>query len=81
MSSEHMTINVMTSTEQWGHQYAITATLLLPSLWSSPDIISLQLGLANALSLHFDVPLEGVFVSTSIVKSGMVVDSGKIVKW
>lgn len=81
MSSEHMTINIITSTEQLGNKYAIVATLLLPSIWSKPDITSLQLGLAKALTLHYDVALEDIFISTNIVKSGMVVESGKEVKW
>lgn len=56
-------------------------TLLLPSIWSKPDITSLQVGLAKALALHYDASLEDIFISTSIVNSGMVVESGKEVKW
>lgn len=79
--SEHMTVNIITSEEQLGNKYAIMATLLLPSIWSKPDITSLQTGLAEALRLYYDVSIEDVFVSTSIVNSGMVVESGKEVKW
>ena len=81
LSSEHMTINVITSSEQLGKQYAIMATLLLPSIWSKPDITSLQVGLAKALALHYDVSLDDIFISTSIIISGMVVESGNEVKW
>jgi len=81
ISSEHMTINIITSNEQLGNKYAIMATLLLPSIWSKSDITSLQVGLAKALTVHYDAPLEDVFISTTIVNSGMVVESGKEVKW
>jgi len=80
-SSEHMTINVITSTEQLGNKYAIMVTLLIPSIWSKPEITLLQLGLAKALTLHYNVSIEDVFISTNIVKSSMVVESGKEVKW
>ena len=80
-SSEKMTINILTSSEQLGQQYTIIANLLLPSIWSSSDISSLQLGLAKALSLSFDLSSKEVFVSTSIVESGMVVEAGKEVDW
>ena len=81
ISSEHMTINVITSNEQLGNEYTIMATLLLPSIWSNSDISSLQIGLAKALTLHFNVSLKEVFISTNMVNSGMVVESGKEVKW
>lgn len=80
-SSEDMTINITTSDEQYGKQYAVMANLLLPSIWSDSDISQLQLGLAKALSLHFNVSLKEVFVATCIVNSGMVVEEGKEVEW
>lgn len=81
VSSEHMTINLVASTEQHGNQYAIMVNLLLPSLWSSCEISSLQLGLANALTRYFDVVASEVFISTSIVNSGLVVEAGNEIKW
>lgn len=80
-SPEHMTINLITSSEQLGKKYSIMANLLLPSIWPSSDISSLQIGLANALSLYFNVSLEEVFFSTSIVNSGMVVEAGEEIEW
>jgi hypothetical protein len=81
ISSEHMTINIITSNEQLGNKYTIMATLLLPSIWSNSNVSSLQIGLAKALASHFKVSLKEVFISTNIVNSGMVVESGKEVKW
>jgi len=76
-----MTINVITSNEQLGKKYTILTTLLLPSIWSYSDISSLQIGLTKALTLHFNVSLKDVFISTNMVNSGMVVESGKEAKW
>jgi hypothetical protein len=81
MLPEHMTINIITSTEHLGKKYSMMATLLLPSIWSKPDITLLQIGLAKALILHCELSLEDIFISTNIVNSGMVVESGKEVKW
>ena len=80
-SPEHMTINIITSSQQLGNKYPIMANLMLPSIWSSSDISLLQIGLANALSLYFNVSLEEVFVSTSIVNSGMLIEAGEEVEW
>jgi len=76
-----MTINIITSSQQLGNKYPIMANLMLPSIWSSSDISLLQIGLANALSLYFNVSLEEVFVSTSIVNSGMLIEAGEEVEW
>lgn len=81
ISSEHMTINITESEVQHGKKYAVMANLLLPSIWSRTDISKLQMGLAKALTLHFNVSLQEVLVSTSIVKSGMVVEEGEEIKW
>ena len=81
ISSEHMTVNVIESNAQYGNEYAVMANLLLPSMWSCNAISSLQIGLANALAQYFDVTLNSVHVTTSIINSGMVVEDGKEIKW
>ena len=80
-SSEQMTINIMYSHQQMGNQYAVMANLLLPSIWSSPDISSLQTGLARALAKHFRLNLSEVHVATTIISSGRVVENGEEVHW
>ncbi|MBJ7538156.1 hypothetical protein [Marinomonas transparens] len=81
ISAEHMTINIMTSSEQLGNTYKIMANLALPSMWSAPSVSLLQLGLAKALAKYFAVAINEVHVITSVVASGMVVDSGQEIKW
>ena len=81
ISSEHMTINIVIGSEQLENKYKIMANLALPSMWSTSDISSLQVGLAKALSQHFALAISEVHVITNIVTSGMVVESGQEVKW
>tara|TARA_R110002049_G_scaffold161450_13_gene327029 strand:+ start:1909 stop:2238 length:330 start_codon:yes stop_codon:yes gene_type:complete len=81
ISSEHMTINIVTTSGQVGSKYAAMATLLLPSLWSDSEISSLQLGLARALAQYYAIPVTEVHVVTTIVPSGRVVESGREVEW
>lgn len=78
---EHMTINLVTSSDQLGNRYKIMADLKLPSLWSTDEISSIQLGLAKALAQHFSVSIEEVHVVTQIVASGLVVEAGQEIKW
>ncbi len=80
-SSEHMTVNIIESSNQQGNIYDIMATLYLPSLWSKRDVDSLQIGLAKALAEYFNVGIKRVHIITHIVVSGMVVENGELVEW
>ena len=80
-SAEHMTVNIINSSQQVGNEYAVMANLLLPSMWSSPDISSLQIGLANALAKSFDISISQIHIVTRIIGSGMVVEDGQELTW
>lgn len=80
-SSEHMTVNFIPSNQQLGDQYFVMATLLLPSMWSSSNISSIQTGLSKALAQYFNIAVDQVHVVTSIINSGMVVEAGQEIKW
>ena len=80
-SSEHMTVNIISNTEQQGKKYGIMANLLIPTIWQGEDISLLQLGLAKALSSYFKASLSDVQVITTQVNSGMVVENGKEQQW
>ena len=81
MPADHMTINLIATEHQWGKPYPIMATLLLPSIWSKPDISALQLGLAKALAQGFHLDLGQVQVITHIIDSGRVVENGTEETW
>jgi len=80
-SSEHMTINIISTKEQRGHQYSVMANLLLPSMWSKVHISSLQVGLAKALAEYFSIAIEQVHVVTNIIESSLVVENGQEITW
>jgi len=79
--SEHMTVNLIKSDQQLGNPYSVMASLSLPSIWSEKNTSLLQVGLARALAIHFNLELGRVQVITNIVDSGLVVESGREVKW
>lgn len=81
VSGEHMTVNVIEIAKQVGNSYRIMVTLLLPTVWSRSDVSALQLSLAKALARCYRVPIEEVFVVTSLVNSGFVVEAGEAVTW
>lgn len=81
ISSEHMTINAITSSKQLGNKYKVMVNLLLPSMWSVADISELQSGLARALAQYYTLGLSDVHVVTTIVSSGLVVESGEKITW
>lgn len=81
INSAHMTINILNSTEQFGQQYKIMATLQLLSIWSSEKVSDLQLGLAKALSTRFKLPIDQVHVVTTVIESSLVVENGEEVSW
>lgn len=66
---------------QGGQQYEALVNLYLPSLWSADQVGKIQLGLLEVLTDHFGFQSKDVFIITSIVQSGHVVENGKIVKW
>ena len=79
--AEEMTINLVSIEQQFGKQYTIMAQLLLPSIWSTQDISLLQLGLSKALASYFETREECILVTTNIIESGLVVESGEVVNW
>ena len=76
-----MTVNMISSNSQKGKEYAVMATVLLPSIWSKNEISALQKGLARALSAYYSLPNEQVFITTSIVDTGLVVENGSEITW
>ncbi|MDF2180182.1 hypothetical protein P2G88_18155 [Aliiglaciecola sp. CAU 1673] len=76
-----MTIICSVCDASYGKQYAVFATLYLPTLWSTGSKEKLQQGLALALSQYFHVSIEHVFVVTNSVKSGDALENGRVITW
>ena len=66
---------------QAGQRYEIMVNLYLPSLWTKEDIKRIPKSLHQNLCDHFEVSASEVFIITSIVQSGHVVENGQIVEW
>lgn len=66
---------------QGGQQYNILINLYLPSLWPDEKVKDIQKCLLTILSNHFRLEPSKIFIITSIIKSGHVVDNGDIVEW
>lgn len=80
-SSEHMTVNLISSIAQVGAGYKIMAFLYLPSLWSDKAVSQLQIGLARSLAEGFACDLSSVQIITTMVNSGFVVENGEQIEW
>lgn len=81
MDGHEMTVNIITSQQQYGKAYAVMAHLLLPTAWSPAAVCALQTGLARALSISFALPARQVHVITTRVDSGLVVEDGQVQPW
>lgn len=79
--ASEMTINLILSKEQKGKKYMAMAFLVLPSIWSKDDVSALQLGLSRALSEYYSISTDKVFIATSVVNSGLVVENGHEITW
>jgi hypothetical protein len=66
---------------QGGQQYDMLVNLYLPTLWSKTDVKKIQLGLLKTLCKHLELAEEKVFIMTSLIASGHVVENGAIVSW
>ncbi|MDH5476299.1 MAG: hypothetical protein OEX22_11455 [Cyclobacteriaceae bacterium] len=66
---------------QGGQQYKILVNLYLPSLWSEKNIKNMQLSLFTILKNHFQYEKHEIFVITSIVQSGHVLEGGELIEW
>ncbi|OEY65927.1 hypothetical protein [Marinobacter sp. X15-166B] len=80
-SANQMTINVACTEECYGRSYDVLSRLLLPDVWSAEDVATLQVSLATALATYFQVPIDGVVVVTSLVRTGHVVENGELQRW
>lgn len=74
-------INIVTDFIQLGKKYSAMVCLYLPSLWSNNDKERIQMELLNILAKYLRTTEDNIFIVTSIVESGNVVENGEIVKW
>lgn len=66
---------------QTGQKYKVMVNLFLPTIWDKLSIERIQINLDRALKKHLNLRNEDVFIITSIVQSGNVVENGQIANW
>lgn len=74
-------INMVNGFMQAGKSYAILANLYLPALWPDRDVRNIQQNLLEVLSGNFRVREEDIFIMTSMIQPGHVVENGQIITW
>lgn len=74
-------INLVSDFYQAGQQYKVFVNLYLPSLWFPKDVNKVQLAFLETIIKHLSVTNEEVFIITSIVQPGNVVENGEIIDW
>ena len=78
---KNITINLVTIQHQVGNPYAVMINLYLPTVWSEEDVQRIQVSLLKVAMNHFQVEAKEIFVMTSLIQSGHVVEDGKVVRW
>ena len=81
IDKSEITVNFLIATQQLGKKYDAMATIYLPSAWSREKAVSIQLGLARALSQSLKLPASSIHTILTIVESGHVVEDGEVVRW
>jgi hypothetical protein len=66
---------------QTGQNYKVMVNLFLPTLWEAKSREKIQLSLDTLLKKHLELEDEDVFIITSLVQSGNVVENGQIIRW
>ncbi|HMO60790.1 MAG TPA: hypothetical protein PKC39_05280 [Ferruginibacter sp.] len=66
---------------QAGRQYRCLSRLYLPSLWQQQQVEKIQMSLQQVLTRHLELKPAEIFIITSIINSGHVVEDGKIIHW
>ena len=74
-------LNVLTDFIQVGKQYEVMVNLFLPSIWSRHDVKTIQKTLLELLMSYFKIESSKVFLLTSIIQPGHVLENGEIVEW
>ena len=74
-------LTVLTDFTQVGQQYEVMINLFLPSLWAEEDVKTIQKTLLELLKSYLKINSSEIFLITSIVQSGHVMENGKIAEW
>ncbi len=66
---------------QAGEQYSAMIHLFLPSLWPEDDIGNIQRTLCEVFREYLNADASEIFILTSIIGSGHVLENGEVAQW
>ena len=78
---KNITINLVTTEHRVGNPYAVMINLYLPTAWSEEDVQRIQVSLLKVVMNHLQVEAKEIFIMTSLIQSGHVVENGRVVRW
>lgn len=81
VETKDVCLNLITDFYQFGQKYTILVNLYLPTVWSEDERKKIQIGLLQVLAKHLQVTPEKIFIMTSLIQSGHVVENGEILYW
>lgn len=76
-----ISINFINNFSQKGENYEFMVFMYLPTLWSQESIKRIQLSFLESIMVIFDVKAEDVFIITTKIDSGHVVENGEVLNW
>ena len=74
-------LTILADFTQAGQQYEVMINLFLPSLWPEEDVKIIQKTLLELLKNYLKIDSSEIFLITSIIQSGHVLENGEIAKW
>lgn len=80
VDEKHISLTVLQSEVQVGKQYEMMIHLILPSIWEK-NIKKTQLSLVKSMAECLNVKATEIFLFTSIINSGNVIENGGVIKW
>lgn len=64
-----------------GEKYVLKVEMFLPTLWSDVAVGEIQLSLLRLVEEHLGIRQTDVFLLTQRIRSGHVIDRGKVAHW
>ena len=81
VAEKDICINLVSNFLQAGKSYEVVVNLYLPTLWAEKDILNIQQNLLEILSENLRVGKKDIFIMTSMIRPGYVVEDGQTIRW
>ena len=81
VSEKDISIHVFNTFSLAGEQYELKVELYLPSLWSEEAIRNIQNSFLISSEQILGIKHKDTFLMTQVIKSGHVIDRGRLEEW